>query len=245
MSRHVLVGSFLALVCLALSGCGEEATLPVEAGMGPNPDLPPPVKTLFPTVVIAEATGWPEGAAPIPAEGLSVKAFATGLDHPRMLYLLPNGDVLVAETAAPPQPGLSDGIMGWAMKLGMWWAGAGRFEPEPHHAAARRGRRRCGRNAKRLRLKPQLALRHGADRRYVLCGEYGWDRAAFHIWRALRRSLKRENRSSDLPAGPINIHWVKNILASPDGATLYAIRRLQQQYWRARHGQRGRPSRHP
>ena len=112
------------LLCLGLGGCGDEATLPVEAGMGPNPELPPPVQTFLPTVVLAHAVGWPEGAEPKPAPGLAVNAFATGLDHPRWLYVLPNGDVLVAESAAPPQPELTRGLMGWAMKMGMRWAGA-------------------------------------------------------------------------------------------------------------------------
>ncbi|MEM7399473.1 MAG: sorbosone dehydrogenase family protein, partial [Pseudomonadota bacterium] len=111
LSRPIAAAS-LMMTCLALAGCGEEATLPVSAGTGPNPQLPPPVHTTLPTVVIAEATGWPDGTEPQVAQGLAVNAFALGLDHPRMLYVLPNGDVLVAESAAPPQPGLDEGIMG-------------------------------------------------------------------------------------------------------------------------------------
>jgi glucose/arabinose dehydrogenase len=87
-----------------LGGCGEHATLPFEAGTGPAPVLPPPKRTLIPTVKIAKATGWPQGEAPTPAAGLRVDAFASGLDHPRWVYVLPNGDVLVAETNAPARP---------------------------------------------------------------------------------------------------------------------------------------------
>ncbi len=99
--RHVL--PLLALVA-ALAGCGDSATLPLAAGTGPRPQLPPPHKTLMPTVHIAPATGWPTGDKPAAAPGLVVTAYATGLDHPRWLTVLPNGDVLVAETNAPPKP---------------------------------------------------------------------------------------------------------------------------------------------
>src|SRR5688572_25709317 len=95
--------TILAFAAVALLGaCTEAAKLPVEAGMGPKPELPKPVHRALPTVDIARATGWPEGKAPTAAAGLRVNAFAAGLEHPRWLYVLPNGDVLVAETAAPP-----------------------------------------------------------------------------------------------------------------------------------------------
>ena len=96
-------------IALLLAGCGDTANLAVERSVGPQPELPEPTRTLFPTVEIAEAVGWPQGGAPVPAQGLRVNAFATGLDHPRWLLVLPNGDVLVAESAAPPKPeGLED-----------------------------------------------------------------------------------------------------------------------------------------
>src|SRR5688572_21057520 len=89
------------MIALALTACGEQARQSVEAGTGPAPTLLDPVKTLFPTVKVAEATGWPEGATPTPAAGLSVNEFAGGLEHPRWLFVLPNGDVLVAESDSP------------------------------------------------------------------------------------------------------------------------------------------------
>jgi glucose/arabinose dehydrogenase len=113
------------IATLGLAACGESATLPVAAGMGPDPELPPPEETLIPTVDIAPATGWPEGVMPSAAPGLRVVSFADGLEHPRWLYVLPNGDVLVAETNAPPRPGNAGGIRGWVMKLLMQRAGAG------------------------------------------------------------------------------------------------------------------------
>lgn len=96
---------FTLLAAALLTGCGHSARLPVSAGTGPEPVLPPPPGNPIPTVDIAPAVGWPAGAAPVPAAGARVTAFAEGLDHPRSLYVLPNGDVLVAETNAPPRPG--------------------------------------------------------------------------------------------------------------------------------------------
>ena len=95
---------FIGLFILSLLGCGEKATLPERAGFGPQPTLPVPNPTLIPTLNIAPAKGWPLGVTPTAAAGLSVNAYATGLAHPRWLSVLPNGDVLVAETNAPPNP---------------------------------------------------------------------------------------------------------------------------------------------
>ncbi|HYN62364.1 MAG TPA: hypothetical protein VET87_22915, partial [Rubrivivax sp.] len=108
-----------------LWGCGETANLTVAQGTGPRPELPAPSKTLLPTVNIAPATGWPQGAAPQAAAGLQVEAFASGLDHPRWLLVLPNGDVLVAESNAPPKPDGSKSIREYVMALVMKRAGAG------------------------------------------------------------------------------------------------------------------------
>src|SRR5688572_21779666 len=126
MFRSTGLSTLLAFAACAaiLSGCGESATLPVEAGTGPNPELPAPKETLIPTVNIAPAKGWPSGTAgPTAAEGLSVVAFADGLDHPRWLLGLPNGDVLVAESNKPPKD--PEGIRGWVMSWIMGRAGAG------------------------------------------------------------------------------------------------------------------------
>src|SRR5437868_6341660 len=106
-----------ALTAATLAGCGEMARLPFDPGVGPDPQLPPPNKTLLPTVNVATVMPWPAGAQPRGAAGTTVTAFATGLDHPRWLLVLPNGDVLVAETNAPPKPDDGKGLRGWVMKL--------------------------------------------------------------------------------------------------------------------------------
>ena len=84
-------------------GCAAVAQSPPNAGVGPNPQLPAPEKNkLIPTVDIAKAVGWPQGVQPKAPPGFRVTALATGLEHPRWVYVLPNGDVLVAESNAPP-----------------------------------------------------------------------------------------------------------------------------------------------
>jgi glucose/arabinose dehydrogenase len=103
-------------VMLLTAGCASSARLPVSAGIGPNPALPAPNQSLLPMVRVATAIGWPDGARPVAADGMTVTAFAQALDHPRWLYVLPNGDVLVAETNAPPRPDDGKGLKGWFFK---------------------------------------------------------------------------------------------------------------------------------
>ncbi|WP_342027462.1 sorbosone dehydrogenase family protein [Methyloceanibacter methanicus] len=171
--------------------------------------------------MIAEATGWPDGAAPRAADGLAVNAFATGLDHPRMIYVLPNGDVLVAETAAPPQPGLADGPMGWAMKLGMWWAGAG--VASPNRITLLRDADGDGVAETRTEFLSGLNSPYGmalVGTSFYVANTDGIVR--FPYTDGATQITGQGEPVVGLPAGPVNIHWVKNILASRDGTTLYA-----------------------
>ena len=212
-----LLGGPLAL---ALSACGDMATLAVSAGTGPQPLLPPPQRSLIPTVNIAPAQGWPTGAAPKAGPGLRVAAFATGLDHPRWLYTLPNGDVLVAETNAPPKPEDAKGITGWVMGLVMKRAGA------------------AGLSANRITLLRDTDGDDVADLRSVLLeglnSPFGMALVGNDLYVANSDAVLRFPyvagdtritapgvRVVELPAGPINHHWTKNLIASPDGSTLY------------------------
>src|SRR5688572_13755892 len=106
--RVLLLTALLTLP--ACGGCGAKARLPVSAGTGAQPTLPPPRTSIIPLVNVVTAKGWPAGATPRAAEGTKVAAFATGLLHPRWLHVLPNGDVLVAETNAPPRPDDNKGL---------------------------------------------------------------------------------------------------------------------------------------
>jgi glucose/arabinose dehydrogenase len=125
MHKSIVFTLLAYFLMLNLAGCGDVATLPEHAGVGPRPALPPPKSTLMPTVHIAPAKGWPAGVTPAAAAGLAVNAFAAGLDHPRWLHILPNGDVLVAESNGPPRPDYARGIKGWVTKLITKRAGGG------------------------------------------------------------------------------------------------------------------------
>src|SRR5688572_3126824 len=100
----------------ALAGCGATARLAVADGTGPSPVLPAPRRSLIPTVNVVTAKGWTGEEKPVAPEGTAVSAFARGLDHPRWLYVLPNGDVLVAETNAPAGSSGRGGLKGWFFK---------------------------------------------------------------------------------------------------------------------------------
>src|SRR5262245_9436804 len=121
-NSNVWIAGALALL---LTGCGEASNGSGDAGVGPSPTLPEPQSRLVPTVNIATAKSWEGDAKPVAAPGLAVNAFTRDLDHPRWLYVLPNGDVLVAETNAPPRSGGLSGIKGWFFKIAQKQAGAG------------------------------------------------------------------------------------------------------------------------
>ena len=205
----------LSAAIIAVTGiaCAEEIP-----GVGPNPKLPEPQTSLLPTVNIAPAKSWPQGAKPTAASGLNVTAFAMGLDHPRWLYTLPNGDVLVAETNAPPKPEAT-GIKAWFMKLVMRRATG----PAPSANQIRLLRDADGdgvAEVNKVFLK-NLYSPFGM----ALVGD------SFYVANAdavLRFPYKDGEitgagvKVTDLPGGPLNHHWTKNILASKDGKRLYA-----------------------
>ncbi len=213
----------LPMVCsLAslLAGCGDIAKLPVQAGYGPDPALPKPDRSLIPTVNIAPAVGWPDGRQPQAAPGLRVEAFARDLDHPRWLYTLPNGDVLVAETNAPPKPEDQKGLTGWFTKKVMARAGAG--VPSANRIALLRDADGDGRVDRRTVFLEGLNSPFGmalvGDDFYVA----NTDALLRFPYREGATRIEAEGEKIvDLPAGPINRHWTKNLLASPDGTRLY------------------------
>src|SRR5258708_13822972 len=126
MRDRILLAMGVGALALPLAACNEPSPPAIaEQTFGPSPPLPAPQHTWIPTSDIAAATGWPPGGKPTAANGMTVNAFATGLDHPRTVYVLPNGDVLVAETNAPPKPDDGKGFKAWATHLAMGRAGAG------------------------------------------------------------------------------------------------------------------------
>jgi glucose/arabinose dehydrogenase len=209
-----------AVIALAAAGCGGAARLPVAAGMGPRPQLPPPSTSLIPVVHVATATGWAAGEAPTPAPGTRVAAFAAGLDHPRWLYVLPNGDVLVAETNAPPRPEDGKGIRGWFMRMFMKRAGAA--VPSANRITLLRDTDGDGAADVRTPFLQGLASPFGM----VLVGDVLYVANADALVRfpyaaGETRITVPAVTVAALPGGPINHHWTKNVVASPDGARLY------------------------
>jgi glucose/arabinose dehydrogenase len=197
------------------------ATLPVSAGIGPNPTLPQPVAGLVPTVNIAPAVGWSAGQMPATAADTRVNAFATGLDHPRWILVLPNGDVLVAESNAPAKPASDKTFKDWIAGLVMSRAGAG------------------VESANRVTLLRDTDGDGVADIRTVfldkLHSPFGMALVGNYLYVANTDAVLRftytpgatqitspGEKIADLPGGPINHHWTKNLIASADGKKLYA-----------------------
>ena len=210
----------LVAMALAVAACGEMSQLPIEAGFGPQPQLPAPNPTLLPTVHIAPAVGWPAGGKPIAAPGTRVVAFARELEHPRWLYVLPNGDVLVAESNAPPKPDDGKGIRGWFMKMVMGRAGAG--VPSANRITLLRDSDGDGVAETRAVFLDGLTSPFGM----ALVGSdlYVADSDAvlrFPYVEGALRITAGATKLVDLPAGTINHHWTKNLLASQDGSKLY------------------------
>ena len=194
--------------------------MPLSAGIGPNPTLPAPDPRLIPTVNIAPAKGWVAGTTPTAVQGTRVTPFASGLDHPRWLFVLPNGDVLVAETNAPPRPEDAKGIRGWVMGLLMKRAGAG----TP--------------SANRITLLRDTDGDGVADLRSVLLeglnSPFGMALVGNDLYVANSDAILRFPyatgdtritapglKVAELPGGAINHHWTKNLIASNDGTNLY------------------------
>jgi glucose/arabinose dehydrogenase len=219
VSRARLLAAPVAVALLA--ACGEVATLPVSAGYGPAPTLPAPHSTLIPTINIADPVGWPKERLPIAAPGLAVKPFATGLDHPRWLYVLPNGDVLVAETNAPPRESGGSGIRGWVMKLMMSRAGAGTqsanritlLRDADHDGVAE------VRSVLLSGLHSPFGMALVGNTLYVANA----DAVVAYPYTAGATAITAPGQPlTGLPGGPINHHWTKNLIASRDGKYLYA-----------------------
>lgn len=211
---------FVIALAGGLAACGESSSLQVSDGTGPSPKLPEPNKTLIPTVNIAPAIGWPEGGKPTAAAGTQVAAFAEGLDHPRWLYVLPNGDVLVAETNAPPKPDDSSGIRGWVMKKVMGKAGAG--VPSANRITLLRDADHDGvaetRTVFLQNLNSPFGMTLVGNDLYVA----DTDRLLrFHYEPGATEIKTQPIKVTDLPGGTINHHWTKNVIASKDGSKLY------------------------
>ena len=220
LRRPAFVALPITAFLAALSACGDRATLLMAEDTGANPTLPRPVKRLIPTVNIAPAKGWPAGGMPSPMAGMTVTSFADQLDHPRWVYVLPNGDVLVAESNAPPKPEDGKGIKGAIMKMVMGRAGAG--VPSADRITLLRDADGDGKADVRTVFIDKLMSPFGmalvGDDFYVANA----DAVVKFPYKAGETSINAAPvKVIDLPGGPINHHWTKNLIPSADGSKLY------------------------
>jgi len=214
----IAVVAILAVLGFLLTGGG--AKLDVAQVQGRFPKILDPDQRIFPVINVAKRVGWAEGATPVPAPGLKVAAFAKGLDHPRWLYVLPNGDVLVAETNKPDSYGDGGGARGFFQSLFMKRGGA------------------------KVPSANRITLLRDADGDGVaelktpfltgLWGPFGMALVGDQLYVANTDALLRFPYKTgdtkitakgvkviDLPGAPLNHHWTKNILAAPDGKSIY------------------------
>jgi glucose/arabinose dehydrogenase len=214
----------VSAIVLTLAACGGNEALDPSVGFGPNPTLPEPQRSLIPTVNVADAVGWPAGRTPVTAPGFRVQPFASGLDHPRWLYRLPNGDILVAETNAPPkpenlEPDAGGGIRGWFQNLFMKKAGA--RVPSPNRITLLRDADGDGAAETRTVFLQSLMSPFGmalvGDTLYVANADAV---VAFPYQAGQTRITAAPRKIVDLPAQR-NHHWTKSLVASADGSRLY------------------------
>jgi glucose/arabinose dehydrogenase len=213
-----LILSALSATALVLASCASGETVPPGAGYGANPQLPEPESGLVPTVNIAAAIGWAPGRAPIAAPGFAVTAFATGLEHPRWLYVLPNGDVLVAETNAPTKEG--GGIEAWL--LGVFQSKAGAAVPSPNRITLLRDQDGDG------VAETKSTFLEGLNSPFGMTLVGNWLYVAntdalvrFPYKNGETRITAAGSKVIDLPSKPLNHHWTKNVVANADGSKLY------------------------
>src|SRR5580692_11294426 len=222
MRNKILLAVWIGALTLPLAACNDpKDTVTAEQSFGPSPTLPVPQKSWIPTVNVATAIGWPAGSKPVAADGMAVNAFAAGLDHPRTVYVLPNGDVLVAETNAPERPDENRGIKGWITKLVMGRAGAGTA------------------SANRITLLRDADGDGVAETRSTflegLNSPFGMALVGNDFYVANSDAIVKFPyrpgdtkitgagvKLADLPGGPLNHHWTKDLVASRDGTRLYA-----------------------
>jgi glucose/arabinose dehydrogenase len=221
MYKHILLALGIGALALPLAACNDpQDTATVAQSYGPSPTLPQPEHSWIPTVDIASVSRWAEGAKPVAASGMAVNAFATGLEHPRTVYVLPNGDVLVAESNAPPKPDDGKGIKGFIYRQAQKYAGAG--VPSANRITLLRDADGDGVAETRSVFISGLNSPFGM----VLVGNdfYVADTDAIIKFPYTPGETKISApgvKLADLPAGTINHHWTKDITASPDGSKLY------------------------
>ena len=216
-AKILLAGS----LALGLSACQEEAKVPIAQGYGPNPTLPEPVKSWLPTVKLGKAVGWTGDAKPTAGQGMQVTEFASGLDHPRRVYTLPNGDVLAVEGAEPPKPDAPGGPIAWVK--GFFMDRAGAKVPSAERITLLRDADGDGKAEFRSVLVKGLMSPFGVVLSNGVLYVANADGIVSVPYKDGDTEIKQApQKVVDLPSKPINHHWTKDIAASKDGTKLYA-----------------------
>lgn len=222
MKKHILALSLIFI----LIGAGavywltrpDVARLAAGQDVGREPVFTPARPQWIPTVAVARAVGWPAGKAPVAAQGLSVVPFAEGLEHPRSMLRLPNGDILVAETNSPPRPGT--GIVGRVMNHFMNKAGAD--VPSANRITLLRDADKDGKAEVKTAFLTGLNSPYGmalvGDTLYVANTDAVM---AFPYKEGETKITDKGRKVISLPHGAPNMHWTRNLIASPDGRLLY------------------------
>ncbi|ELY5785224.1 PQQ-dependent sugar dehydrogenase [Cronobacter sakazakii] len=203
------------LLGVLLSGCDNSATLDPQKQVGPNPELPEAKNFLLPPMQVPEGVAWKEGEKPKVAQGLKIEKIADGLMHPRQVYVLPNNDILVAESNGTPKPTTRPKqlIMGVVQKA------SGKGGPGGNRITLLR-------NVNGKWEKHHFIENLNAPFGIQLTGNTLWVANADSLVKFPYQEGQTEIRTpgeevTELPGGPINHHWTKALLASPDGSKLY------------------------
>ncbi|MEO7813843.1 MAG: sorbosone dehydrogenase family protein [Sphingomicrobium sp.] len=207
---------------LSLAACGSSpSTADINQFIGPHPTLVAPGKTFLPTVNVAEAKGWPAGMMPTAAAGLTVNEFAGGLDHPRWLYRLANGDIIVAESQSPGTDKTGGTIKGKIQKMLMKKAGSGAHASANKIILLRDADNDGIAEMKTVLIDHDLMSPFGMA---VIGGELFVANAdaliAFPFTPGQTVITAKPRLVTPLPSG-YNHHWTKSLAASPDGKFLY------------------------
>lgn len=219
----VLLVSTIGLTALLLAGCSEDA-FDVSTQYGPDPVLPAPANSLIPDLKVAEVVGWQEGEAPTVPDGLVATAYAKDLANPRTVHTLPNGDVLVVQSKAPPGKPLNrpkDIIRGFIMSIATGGGGSG--GKDTNLITLLRDTNRDGKVDERSDLLTGLTSPFGVawydGTLYVAAA----DAVLAYPYQLGQNKIEAAPRVlTPLPGGPINHHWTKDLAVSPDGRFLYA-----------------------
>jgi glucose/arabinose dehydrogenase len=219
--KKIVIGIVAVLVVLAIGVWlftrPDTADLTLAQTTGPRPTLPDPEPETFPTIFTAKPVGWSGGSTPTAAAEFAVSRFAVGLNHPRTIVTLPNGDVLVAETNSPPRD--VKGVEGFVMNLLLKRVGAG--GPSPNRIKLLRDGDGDGRAEQVFDLGLQgldspsgMVLR---EDRLIVANHDAVLSYPFKVGDT--RVGGAPQKLMDLPGG--GNHWMRNLLLSPDGGRLY------------------------